>query len=183
METAPQITFHGMDASPAMLAIIDERIAKLERFHDRIVSCRVAVEKRTSKGHKGHLYKVALDIEVPGGSVIVNRKPGDMGAHEDMNVAIRDSFGAARRQLEDHARKADRVHVKAHPEKQHGTVDRLFAKDGYGFLKTPGGLDVYFDRESVLHDGWERLEIGSELEFSLMEGDKGPFAANVTVRA
>ena len=73
--------------------------------------------------------------------------------------------------------------MKAHPEKQHGTVDRLFAKDGYGFLKTPGGLDVYFDRESVLHDGWERLEIGSELEFSLMEGDKGPFAANVTVRA
>lgn len=182
MQTDPQITFRGLDRSPAAEAIIRERIAKLEQFHDRITSCRVTVEKVNRQGRKGHLFHVAVELEVPGGVVIVNRKPGDQNAHEEINVAIRDSFNAAQRQLGDHARKADGVHVKTHPEKQHGRVVRLFPDEGYGFIKTPAGVEVYFQKDSVVKDDWEKLDLESDLEFSLMDGEKGPFAVNVSMR-
>jgi ribosomal subunit interface protein len=182
METEPQITFHGMDVSPAMTALIREKLSKLEQFHNRITSARVTVEMRNQKGRQGHLYHVAVDLEVPGGVVVVNRKPGDQNAHEDLRVAIRDSFNAARRQLEDHVRKADGVHVKAHPEKLRGAVVRLFPDEGYGFLRTPAGQEVYFQRDSVVRDDWDKLDLGSDMEFSLMDGEKGPFAVNVSFR-
>ena len=142
METEPQIIFHGMDASPAMTAEIHSKIAKLEQVFPRITSCRV----------------IAVEAEVPGGMVVVNKRPGDLGAHEDLRVAIRDSFNAARRQLDDHGRKADGVHVKSHPEKHHGRVVRLFPDEGYGFIESSGGLEGYFQRDSVIGSDWDRLD-------------------------
>ena len=183
MQTDPQITFRGIDASPALTDLIRDKIAVLERSFDRITSCRVTVEKRDKHGRKGHLYDVAVELEVPGSAIIVNKKPGDLNAHEDVKVAIRDSFKAARRQLDDHARKVGGIHVKSHAEKHHGTVVRLFPDEGYGFIKTPGGLEVYFHRDSVVRDDWDKLDLLSDLEFSLMDGEKGPFAANVSMRA
>lgn len=182
METEPQITFRGVDVSPNLVSIIEEKIAKLEHIYDRITSCRVTVERRSSKGHKGQLYQIAVELEVPGGVVIVNNKPGDLGAHEDPRVAIRDSFDAARRQLEDHVRKADGVHVKPEPEKRYGTVVRLFPNEGYGFIQMNDKREVFFDRASVNGTDWEELDILSELSFSLMNGEKGLYAANVSLR-
>ncbi len=182
MQHPPQITFRGLDSTPALTADIEARIARLEQVFDRITSCRVTVEKSTARGHKGHLFHVAVEMEVPGGTVIVNRKPGDQNAHEDVKVALRDSFAAARRQLEDHVRKAGGVHVKSHPERHHGRVVRLFPDAGYGFILTPGGTEVYFQRDSVIGTDWDRIDLESDLEFSLMEGEKGPFAVNVSLR-
>jgi len=182
MQTDPQIVFRGLDVSPALQSLINDKISVLERSCDRITSCRVTVEKRTRRGHKGHLFQVAVEAEVPGGLIVVNRKPGDLGAHEDVRVAIRDSFAAARRQLDEHMRKTGGVHVKAHPEKHHGQIVRLFPDEGYGYIKTPGGLEVFFQRDSVVRDDWDKLDILSDMEFSLMDGEKGPYAANVSVR-
>lgn len=183
MQTEPQIVFHGMDASPAVTDAIRGKIGKLEQVFDRITSLRVVVEKRTARGHKGHLYQVAVDAEVPGGMIVVNRKPGDLGAHEDLHVAIRDAFDVARRQLEEHSRKTRGVHVKTHPERHHGHVNQVFADDGYGFVRTAGGIEAYFQRDSMTGNDWDKLAVGDEIEFSLMEGEKGPFAVNVTRRS
>ncbi len=182
MQTDPQIVFRGLDTSPALTSVIHDKIAVLERSFDHITSCRVTVEKRDRHGRKGHHFNVAVEMEVPGTVIVVNKKPGDQDAHEDVHIALRDSFNAARRQLDDYARKKGGVHVKAHPEKHHGIVVRLFPDEGYGFLKTPGGLEVYFDRDSVTGDGWDRLDLDSDLDFSLMDGDKGPYAVNLTLR-
>lgn len=183
MQTEPQIVFHGMDASPTITGEIRGRIGKLERVFDRITSLRVVVEKRSARGHKGHLYQVAVDAEVPGGVIVVNRKPGDLGAHEDLHVAIRDAFDAARRQLDDYVRKMKGLQVKSHPERHHGRVAQVFADDGYGFIRTAGGIEAYFQRDSLTGADWDKVAVGDEVEFSLMEGDKGPFAVNVTRRA
>lgn len=183
MQTDPQVVYRGIDASPALASLVEKKIALLERSFQRITSCRVTVEKRDNRGKKGHLFQVAVELEVPGSVIVVNRKPGDMHAHENVRVAIRDSFNAARRQLDDYVRKMAGVHVKSHPEKHHGQVVRLFPDEGYGFVKTPGGAEVYFQRDSVVREDWERLDIWSDLEFSLMDGEKGPFAVNVSVRS
>jgi len=181
METTPQITFRGLEATPEISSIIEEKLAKLEEVSDRITSGRVTVELRTAKGRKGQLYQVAVELEVPGGTVIVNKKPGDLGAHEDLRVAIRDSFNAARRQLREHMARMSEQTTKPHIERRHGTVVRLFPDDGYGFIETAEEDEVFFDRASVNDNGWKDLDIYSEVAFSLMEGDKGPYAANVTL--
>lgn len=182
MQTSPQITFRGFDTSPNLTSIIEEKIAKLEQVYDRITSCRVTVEHRTAKGQKGHLYQVAVELEVPGGTIVVNRKPGDLGAHEDPRVAIRDSFDAARRQLDEHVRKAGGAQVKPEPEKRYGTVVRLFADEGYGFIELEDKTEVFFDRSSVVETDWEDLDIISKVAFTLEDGDKGLYAANVSLR-
>jgi len=183
METEPQITLRGLNPTPEITRLINEKIAKLEKVHDRITSCRVTVELPHTKGRKGHIYHVAVELEVPTGVVIVNRKPGNVNAHESLKVALRDSFASARRQLIGHVRQNDNVHVKSHPVKLLGTVVDIFPEDGFGFLETASGEEVYFQRGSIVGENWNDIAIGKMLHFSLMEGEKGPFAVNVSLRA
>jgi ribosomal subunit interface protein len=93
-----------MDPSPAIEAAVRERVAKLERFSDRIVSCRVTVEAPHRRKHQGNLYTVRVDLRFPGGEVVASRDPSADSSHEDAYVAMRDAFKAARRQLQDRVR-------------------------------------------------------------------------------
>ena len=105
MQVPPKISFHGMDPSPAVEARVMERIEKLEEYHKRIVSCRVAIAAPHRHSRKGKIFDVRIDVGVPGREIIVNREPGKNHAHEDVYVAVRDAFNAAHRQLEDHFKK------------------------------------------------------------------------------
>lgn len=182
METQVQITFHGIDASPALSTDVADRVAELERSFGRITSCRVTIEKPHQKGHKGHLYRALIDLELPGGATVnVSRHPGDMSAHEDLKVALRDSFEAARRQLQTRTEKMDPLQTKHHPLKMNGTVMRLFPEEGYGFIETPAGDEVYFHRDSCEGQNWDKVDTLSKVHFTLMNGDKGYYATHVTV--
>jgi ribosomal subunit interface protein len=181
MQIEPQITFRDMQPSAAIEYAIRERLARLENFHDRITSCRVVVQAPHRHGQKGRIYRIAIDIDVPGGNVVVNREPGQNHAHEDIHVAIRDAFSAAQRQLEDHVRKASGYRVKEHPAKEHGTVARIFPDEGYGFILTEPGEELFFQRASVTGDDWLKLDAGSRVHFTPMDGEKGPYAVAVTV--
>ncbi|HVM84969.1 MAG TPA: HPF/RaiA family ribosome-associated protein [Candidatus Binatia bacterium] len=104
MELPLQISFRGMDISPATEALIRERAEKLDRFHDRITGCRVVVEAQHRHQRKGRIYHVRVDVTVPGHEIVVGREADQNHAHEDIKVAVRDAFDAMRRQLEDRAR-------------------------------------------------------------------------------
>ena len=104
MELPLQISFRGMDSSPVIEAQIRERAAKLDKFNDRITACRVVVEAHHHHHHKGRLYHIRVDVTVPGHEIVVSREPDEHQAHEDIQVAVRDAFDAARRQIEDHLR-------------------------------------------------------------------------------
>ena len=95
-----RITFRGLPRSPAIVAAIREKVEKLEQFHDRIMSCAVVVEIPGRHKHKGKEFVVRIDLKVPKGEIVVTRDH-----HEDILVALRDAFGAARRKLEDVARR------------------------------------------------------------------------------
>ena len=117
MQMRLQISFDGMDPSPAVEARIREKATKLERFCDRIIGCSVVVVAPHRHHHKGKLYSVRIDLSVPGHDIHVGRAGPENHAHEDVYVALRDSFNAAGRLLEDHARRM-RGDVKTHPERQ-----------------------------------------------------------------
>jgi ribosomal subunit interface protein len=104
MQLPPQVTFVDVPHSDAVEAIILEKIQKLQEFHSRIVSCRVAVSQQRARGRNGHLFRVRIDIAIPGQKEIVaSRDPGVDHSHENVLVAVRDAFDAAKRQLDEYA--------------------------------------------------------------------------------
>lgn len=102
MQTPLQISFRGMDPSPAVEARIRDKAARLERLHDRITSCHVVVQAPHRHQHQGNLYEVRIQLRIPGQhELVVNREGRLDPAHEDVYVAIRDAFQAAERLLAD----------------------------------------------------------------------------------
>ncbi len=73
--------------------------------------------------------------------------------------------------------------MKGHPEWHHRRVVRLFPDQGYGFIKSSGGLEVSFQRDSVIGSDWDRLDLDTDLEFSLVDGEKDPSAVNLSLRS
>jgi ribosome-associated translation inhibitor RaiA len=99
-----EIVFHQLDRSPAVEEDVRERVAKLERIAPDITSCRVTIEAPHRHHTQGNLYAVRVDLRYPGSELVANRSPSADHAHEDVYVAVRDAFKAARRQLQDYQR-------------------------------------------------------------------------------
>lgn len=170
-----QLTVRNMSLSDAAAAEIRDRASKLDLHYDQIVSCRVTVEVPHRHQHKGVLYDVRIDLTVPGSELIVKREPD-----EDLYVAIRDAFDAARRQLTEYSRRQRGV-VKNHEIAPRARVAKLFADRGYGFLETDDGREIYFHQHSVVNGGFDRLDVGTEVRFSEAEGEQGPQASMVAL--
>lgn len=175
MKLPLQITTRNVSLSDAAADTIREKAAKLETFYDRIMACRVLVEAPHRHKQQGLHYNVRLDITVPGGEIVVRREP-----NEDLYVAIRDSFDAARRQLQGFVRR-QRGQVKVHEATPSGHVVDLHQE--YGFIETGDGREVYFHRNAVKADGgFEQLEPEVTVEFVEEQGDEGPQATVVVPR-
>ena len=98
MQTALQITVRGMDHSDALNQHIRERVEKLDRIYPKLMSCRVVAELQDRHKHQGKHFAVRVDLTAPGKEIVVNRQHD-----EDVYVALRDAFDAAKRQLEAYA--------------------------------------------------------------------------------
>ena len=60
-----------------------------------------------------------------------------------------------------------------------GTVKWFNAKNGYGFISDAEGNDVFVHFSALNMDGFKELKDGETVEFDVVEGEKGPQAANV----
>jgi cold shock CspA family protein/ribosome-associated translation inhibitor RaiA len=174
-----QITFRDMEPSEAVEARIRQRVEGLSRFNQRIVGCRVMVATVARHHHKGRLFHVTVDLKVPRHEIVVSHESNDQHSHEDVYVAIRDAFDAARRELEDVTRRA-RGDTKLHgggPER--GRVRQVFPHMDYGLIATPDDREIYFHRNSLLGALLEDLSPGTEVRFVEEAGDEGPQASTV----
>ncbi|MCI8964526.1 MAG: cold shock domain-containing protein [Eubacterium sp.] len=61
-----------------------------------------------------------------------------------------------------------------------GTVKWFNAKKGFGFISDETGNDVFVHFSALQMDGFKVLDEGDEVEFEVIDGEKGPQAANVT---
>ncbi|HZZ77276.1 MAG TPA: HPF/RaiA family ribosome-associated protein [Gemmataceae bacterium] len=180
MQLPLQVSFRHMAHSAEIENLVREKAAKLDEFSGHIMSCRVVVEPKGKHHLHGNLYEVRVDITVPGEELAVTREPNQHTEYRDIHIALRDAFDTAGRLLEDYVRRK-RHDVKALETAPHGKVCKLLPDEGYGFLKTLDGREVYFHRHSVLHEGFERLEIGTEVAFVEEAGNKGPQASTVKI--
>lgn len=193
MTLTPQITFRNMDADPRTELLIQREIGKLERYFPRLMSCRVTFEAPVRKSVH---YKLRIDLGMPGKDLVVKRTPSlhDTLVAETvakktksaevqrvrrmLAAAVRDAFADMRRRLQDQSRKL-RGAVKAHAPAPLARVTRVFPEDGYGFLETPDGREIYFHGNAVLDGHFDDLRVGAVVEFVETSGDKGPKASTV----
>ena len=190
-----QVTFRGMGRVDWLEAEIQERAAGLERYYPSITGCRV-VEPPHRHHQDGNRYHVRVDLTVPGEEVVVSREASLHAAEQDAgvsfhsiraevgperryaNVAVREAFEAARRQLQD-VRRRQRGAVKIHEHAPRGRIVKLSPDENCGFIAAADGHEVYFHRNSVLNAGFDRLDIGHEVVFVEEMGDRGPQASTV----
>lgn len=172
-----QISVRNLTLAPEMEADIRERAAALLSYCDRVMSCRVTIDAPSRRRHSGVLHKVRVDLTVPGGEIVVQRRP-----HEELQTAVQIAFNAARRRLQDYARRK-RGAVKAHERQSVAVVTQYYPLAGYGFLTAVDGHEVYFDKNSVIGGEFDRLDFGMEVRFTEEQGEKGPQASTVVPRS
>ena len=180
MQLPLQITFRNMRPSEAVEAKIRERAEKLNRYYDRIMSCRVVVEPQHKHHHRGNLYRVRIDVTVPDGELVANREPDEHHSYVDVYVAVRDAFDAMCRQLENYARRR-RGDVKVQESPAHGRIAELYLAEGYGKIGTADGRLIYFHANSIIDTDFAKLPIGTEVRFVEEQGEMGPQASTVKV--
>lgn len=180
MQTPLEITFVDCDRSAAVEARVNERVSRLERHFGGITSGHVYITSPHQHKRKGRLYEVRLEMRVPGSELAIGGKPGDMNAHEDVYVAVRDAFDAMERQLEKFKRKL-RGDVKMHPHSPQGRVSEIRRDEGFGRIATVDGGEIYFHRNALVTGEFESLREGDPVEFVAQTGEseQGPQASTV----
>ncbi|WLD92963.1 MULTISPECIES: cold shock domain-containing protein [Bacillaceae] len=61
-----------------------------------------------------------------------------------------------------------------------GKVKWFNAEKGFGFIEVDGQDDVFVHYSAISSEGFKTLEEGQDVEFEVVEGNRGPQAANVT---
>ena len=122
MQTPPTVTFRGVRYPALLEKDVKTRLARLERYYPAIVSARVRVDL-SGRHREGNRFRVLVELGVPGADVIVahdaslrpalkargqrriRKQDESDSSHRHAKVAIREAFEAARRRLQEHARK------------------------------------------------------------------------------
>jgi cold shock CspA family protein/ribosome-associated translation inhibitor RaiA len=185
MKITPEITYRNLTKSEAIDSLVHEKIAKLENICNYINSCHIAIEKIHDRPRSGSPYRVRIDLTVPPGHELVAEKnPGEGIQYQPLDAVIRETFDAMRQQLiklTQMQRSSEQANRYEEAQESTGLVTKLFREDGYGFLKTLDGREIYFHQNSVLHHDFDRLEIGTGVHFSQEEGEEGPQASTVKI--
>jgi cold shock CspA family protein len=198
MKSELQITFRNMQPAEEIKEWIRSEVAKLEKFYGPLMRCRVAIEVPHRHHRKGSPYHIRIDLAVPQGEIVLKRD-ANLGArvrhlgeqkirkqtetnipHKDLRKAITDTFKAAGRRLQDYARR-QRGDIKRHAALPEGRVSKILRQEGYGFLTSADGREIYFHKNSVLHRAFARLRVGTPVRFMEEAGEKGPQATTVYI--
>ena len=194
-----QITSRNIEERAEAERWIQEEAHKLDRYNGRITSCRVLMEVQHTHRKWGWTYHVRVDIGLPGKEIVVKHDPSLRAPtrwaldkrlakrlpreqpRKDLHRAIQETFKAARRRVQEYARR-QRGDVKWHEPEPHGRVLRTFAEREFGFLEGPDGREVYFHRNAVVGENLERMPVGTRVAFHEEPGEKGPHATVVKLR-
>ncbi len=184
-----EIAFHNMHSQDWAEEEIRNRVKALEKIYDRIISCRVRVDKRVSKDNDSIPPVVHIELGIPGRKDIVVSHEPDHLQHKfqrpDLHNAIHEAFRIAERQLLDAKEQLKgRTKEPQHDaENQHlGQVTEIVPDKDFGFLLTNAGGLLYFHRNSVLGTDFDALKPKDEVHYVEAVGDTGPIATKVRVK-
>ncbi|MEJ2726473.1 MAG: HPF/RaiA family ribosome-associated protein [Deltaproteobacteria bacterium] len=182
MRVPPEISFRNVDKTEFIENLIRKKISRLDRLCDYITSCRVAVESPQQHQQSGQPFRVRINLKVPPGhELVATREPSEGDIHSELPAILRDAFDAIERQLNKLVEQ-QRGETKKHPEQEiNAFVSTIFKDEDYGFLKTLEGRDIYFHRNSVVQDDFDRLVEGTGVRYVEEQGEEGPQASTVQI--
>ena len=107
-----QIAFEGLASTDAVRAEVRAWLQRLGALTNSMIAGRVVIaaideDRKGGRKHKEQRYRVAMELSMPDGVVVVGHEHPSNAAHDDVYVAVRNAFRAARRELE--------LHALAHP--------------------------------------------------------------------
>lgn len=188
MQVPLELAFHHVDSTEWAETEIRARVAKLEKIYDRLISCRVKVE-RPNRAH-GVPPVVRIELGIPGrGELVVAPDPEQLKRRyqsPDLRNAINESFRIAERQLFELKEQRSRRTKEAHHDGANqylGQVAEMHLERDHGFLLTKEGGLLYFHRNAVLSGEFDKLSRGDELHYVEEIGDTGPIATKVRVKS
>ncbi len=176
-----EITFRGLESNEDAKDLIQQKAEKISKVAENLISCRVAVEKKQKHQQSGNPFRVRIDLRLPPGQeIVVDSGEGKEGfLHDNLLTVIREMFEIALRRVKKVVGQQQSA-VKVPPQEEiSGIVVRLFEDEGYGFIKTLTGREIYFHENSVLNNDFDRMEEGTGVACFETEGEKGPQASTV----
>jgi cold shock CspA family protein/ribosome-associated translation inhibitor RaiA len=190
MQVPLEIAFHNVESSPQAEEEIRTRVADLERLYERLISCRVRVERPAVNPSNTIPPVVHIELGLPGRKhFLVSHEPEHLlrkYKHPDLHHAIVEAFRLAERQLLDikELRNSRSKKNGQHDSSNQslGQVAEITPEQDFGFLMTKEGSLLYFHRNAVLSGDFDRLERGDAVHYVEDMGDTGPIATKVRVK-
>lgn len=192
MQVPLEISYHNVDQSDWIEEYVRERAEHLDRITGGVSSCRVVVERSQAPHQTGNPYRVRVEVTLPPRKNLIGDKEEIVEGPHQLRPIVRHAFDAVEKQVKKQ-KQLLRGEVKLHHQPETlseprplgepvGFVVRLFANEGYGFLKVASDSEeYYFHRNAVLHSDFERIEIGTQVRFEPSVGEEGPQASTVQV--
>jgi len=165
------VGFNEMDA--AQRALVEARLRSLGEGHDDLIDLRITGH-RTRHHHHGE-REVRITCQARGRELVAARTREDLGLA--LNEAL-DVFDREVQRLREKRRDQSRA-VAAEPPVL-GVVDRIFREEGYGFILTDDGEQVYFHRNAVKSGlDFDHLEEAERVALNVEPGQEGPQSTSV----
>ena len=102
MHSPVEIHFHGIEKSEAIEERVREKVSKLEKHFSRMTHCRVVLEAPHRSPQKPKVFQIKIEIGLPRRQpIVVCHEREGSHANEELPLAIRDAFAAARRKVDD----------------------------------------------------------------------------------
>ena len=182
MQIPLTITFRNMQKSEEIETLIHEKVLELEQICSSIIRCRVCIEKVREFQKSGNPYRIRIELKAPQDiDIVVQRKPSGLTIYDPLSTGIRNAFLIVRRKvIESFERKREIIKISQRMESG-AVVARLFKESGYGFLRTVSGREIYFNRDAVPRNDFEKMEIGIGVWYVERESEKGPWASIVKI--
>ncbi len=182
MQKPLELLFRDIPKSDATIDLINTRVEKLERICDHITTCRVTLSKPQTSQETGNPFQVMIEVRIPPGhDLVVRRDPGDMAMHDALDVVVRDAFSAMERQVKELMQRQRKEVKTAAQQDSVAIVEEIFTDEEHGFLRTLDGRSVYFHKNAVINDDWERLEVGTGVRYVEEIGEEGLQASTVQI--
>lgn len=178
MEMPLELVWRNVDSSDALEATIRDRVDKMHRYFNHIISVHVTVEVPHRTQQTAKSYHIRVETRVPGQQLVVSQDPGREGAHYDPFITVRDAFDAMDKQLESFSQTV-RGEVKTLNAQPQGRVIRKFPD--YGFIEMTDGQEIWFNETALVQGSFDELEVGAPVELTVSEavGAMGPQASMV----
>lgn len=123
MDLISHLQYRDVAASPALTRLVETELLRLKRHHPNLQICQVTIGRSHRHHQHGRQFEVTLHLMNDLGELLVNRRPSTRAlrqslsgrpatkavergtSHADPYLTVREAFGAARRQLDEQARR------------------------------------------------------------------------------